>query len=297
MPSRRPGVPVIDRPGFDTLVRSLDRLLDGDGQLLTPQSHAGCPGHAAYLDDGWDYLHPDTGVPIDSHALDARDANDLDPDDPDADPTPPVYDGPEPVWGAHTYPVHVCTDPTGYGHQPRYAALDRDRTSAAGELTDEEREARRAERRDVIESNKAWSAATTVRTDWLRSFAARKTAPKGSAAFVAAAIARDAHLFDRIGGNTLAADLLGRKAENYGRSHELVELIDAAGESHGWQLTLIQTLAAYEDATSRDDWRHVRSTTRRYLTFLAAQGYTLAGVERRACGDPATAEDGGTQSG
>jgi len=39
-------------------------------------------------------------------------------------------------------------------------------------------EAARANRRDVITSNKAWHA---VRRDWLAQLAARKTAPKGTA--------------------------------------------------------------------------------------------------------------------
>ena len=42
------------------------------------------------------------------------------------------------------------------------------------------------------------------------------------------------------------------------------------------------TLAAYEDATSREDWRRPNPRTARYLTHLAALGHTLSEVEQRA---------------
>lgn len=291
---REAGVPVLDDPpGYDF---QLAGLTDADGADLTPEGHAGCPGHAAYLGFGFDHLDPATGLPLTDEQLAAWD-NAADPDE-DGDGDGQPYTGPEPVWGRTVRPIYVCTDPASHGHRSRWGGRAATATPAAGEPTDEQREARRAERRDVIESNKAWSAATTVRRDWLRGFAARKTAPKGSAAFVAAAIATDGQLLDRVGGNALAADLLGvTETVSYGRSYELPRLIEQAAEARAWQLTLIQTLAAYEDATSRDDWRHVSSTTRRYLTFLAAQGYPLADVERRACGDQAAAEDGAPPAG
>ena len=39
-------------------------------------------------------------------------------------------------------------------------------------------EEQKTERRVVIARNKAWKFAQVVRRDWLRTFAARKTAPK-----------------------------------------------------------------------------------------------------------------------
>ena len=58
----------------------------------------------------------------------------------------------------------------------------------AADMTDDEREAAKAQRRNVIESNKAWKAATTVRRDWLSAFAQRKTAPAGAEAYLARVI-------------------------------------------------------------------------------------------------------------
>ena len=45
------------------------------------------------------------------------------------------------------------------------------------------------------------------------------------------------------------------------------------------------TLAAYEDATSREDWRRANPRTARYLTHLTAFGYTLSEVEQLALRD------------
>jgi len=70
--------------------------------------------------------------------------------------------------------------------------------------------------------------------------------------------------------------LLARKA--------LAALIDRASEPRAQVLGLSVVLAGYEDATHTGSWRHVDPATRRYLTYLADCGYTLADVERRACG-------------
>ena len=45
------------------------------------------------------------------------------------------------------------------------------------------------------------------------------------------------------------------------------------------------TLAAYEDATSCEDWRRPHPSTARYLTHLTALGYTLPEVEQLALRD------------
>lgn len=58
-------------------------------------------------------------------------------------------------------------------------------------MSEQEREAARVERRDVIESNKEWDSATTVRRTWLRGYLTRKSAPKGTASFLAGSAAND----------------------------------------------------------------------------------------------------------
>ena len=115
----------------------------------------------------------------------------------------------------------------------------------------------------------------------------RKTAPKGTAAFVAAALALDGEVVTRRGGNDLAADFLGCDRGTYGRSPALAALIAQASEARAQVLALAVVLAGYEDATHTGSWRKVDPATARYLQFLTTCGYGLADVERRACGqDP-----------
>lgn len=77
----------------------------------------------------------------------------------------------------------------------------------------------------MIESNKAWEIATTVRRDWLRAYLSRKAAAKGTATYLATSLAQDAATLTGIAGNHLAADLLGLNDHNpYGRRNALTTL-------------------------------------------------------------------------
>ncbi len=202
---------------------------------------------------------------------------------------------------ADATPLHRLTDAEGTnltdtdhaqcrGHTRIARSYGYDSGSTKPKLADmneDDAEAARAQRRDVIESNKAWRAAEPVRREWLRGLLARKTPPKGSAALVAAALACDADTVTRIGGNHRAAELLGCEDTSYGRNSALAVLIDRASEPRARPLGLAVVLARYEDATHTCSWRHVDPATRGYLTYLAERGYTPADVERRACGqDP-----------
>jgi len=193
---------------------------------------------------------------------------------------------PAPAWGSHPAAVWVCTDPAAYGHDGRYESRETLRTKLA-EMTEAEAEAARAQRRDVIASNKAWGSAEPVRREYLRALLTRKTPPKGSAALVAGALARDADTVARVGGNHLAADLLGCDPTTWGRNGAVADLIAQASEARAQVLGLALVLAAYEDNLTPAAWRQVQPTTQRYLGLLSDTGYTLADIERRACGqDP-----------
>lgn len=281
---RAAGVTVIDRPPYsDTPVRELHRLTDPDGAELTETGHATCPGHAAYLTQMSGWVTPGTERPADDADL---------PGDLDDGPSDDADDekGTEPVWRTWTGVRYVCTDPAAHGHLDRWRGYNSgtDRTKAS-DMDEAEREAARAQRRDVIEYNKAWASAETVRRDWLRGLLTRKTAPKGSNSFLAAALAHDSEIVTGIGGNHLAADLLGcAERTEYGRSAALGALIEQASDARALVLTLAQVLAGYEERSDRSDWRNVRGHTTRYLQFLQTCGYALAPVEQRACGQQET---------
>jgi len=124
------GVTVTGFPGWDSpVITRLSRLRDSDGHRLTPEAHATCPGHGAYLTRAHDGQRPE----------------------------------------------YVCLDPKANGHA-KDDQYGNPRPATGGAMT----EAEKAERREVVANNKAWKSAETVRRDWLRTLATRKTAPTGA---------------------------------------------------------------------------------------------------------------------
>jgi ParB family chromosome partitioning protein len=227
-------VPVIHAPDYTDKTITAIRDLCHDGQPLTEETHATCPGRAAYL-------HPSWGEP-------------------------PVQ------------AVHVCTDPSGHGHAPRYGGS---LPARSGPLSDDEK----AERARVRENNAAWRSAETVRRDWLRGFLARKTAPKDAPVFLAHALAAGDHALRRAleRGHPLGRDMLGADNAATGwnaAARQLGDLLAKASPARAQMVGLGLALAAYEDATGVHSWRNPDPATRRYLAYLVANGYTPSDVER-----------------
>ncbi|MEV2240110.1 ParB N-terminal domain-containing protein [Micromonospora sp. NPDC049891] len=281
------GISVVDRPVWnDEKVKRLSELKHGEEQL-TEENHASCPGHAAFLDDEW--VHPDEGDTDEEEDPWGDDTS----TEADEDAQEPEPARPYRIW----VPEYVCTDFAAHGHALRWRGHDSGSgRKTVAEMTDAEREEARAQRRDVIQSNKAWDSAETVRRNWLRTFLARKIAPKTAAGFIAGSLARADHAVTSAltGGNRLANDLLGLpdQAPTLGRrAPAMVELVGKASDERAQMIALGLLLAAYEEATSRNLWRSVSDSTTRYLRYLEANGYELATVELRACGEaplPAT---------
>ncbi|MGH3465984.1 MAG: hypothetical protein ACRDP9_31320 [Kribbellaceae bacterium] len=244
------GITVVAEPEWDDpKVRDIRHLLHDDDKL-TPEGHAGCPGGAAYVRGGRDW---------------------------DCD-----------EWTAEV--VEVCTDYTAHGHT---APADEWRTTTStskrkpvGEMTDDEREQAREQRRFVIAHNKAWTSATEVRRLWLAEWLTRKTPPKGTAVFVAGMIAAHPDLLPDIDGNHLAAEWLGQPA-GYGRSQDLADLIGNSDDRRAQVLTLALVLAACEAHVAKDTWRRDGTTDWHgpYLRFVGEHGYGLAEVEEYAASD------------
>jgi ParB family transcriptional regulator, chromosome partitioning protein len=123
----------------------------------------------------------------------------------------------------------------------------------------------------VIAGNKAWDAAVTVRRAWLREFFQRKTAPAGSAAFIARAVLTGDHAVRRAFEQThpLAVDLFGVDGASakdgdegrtvypgYRRAADLTTLTEGASDKRLTLITLAVIMAAYENALDRHSWRH-----------------------------------------
>jgi ParB family chromosome partitioning protein len=277
----------------------LRKLTDPDGTTLTVNLHAGCPGHAARVGRAWGRIDPTTGKPVVVDPADPERDGD-DPDDELEDDGTGDEDGNDgTVWGEFPTAVWVCTDPDTHGHICRWSTADRGETRPKlADLDPAAAAAARADRRDVIDSNKAWRSAVTVRRNWLRTLLARKTPPKGTVAFVATALASDAETVTRVGGHQLAAELLGcAPFTGYGRNPAVAALITAASDTKAQVIALGLVLAGYEDATHTGSWRRVDPGTARYLGFLTTCGYVLSDVERRATGQDRLPENSADTNG
>ncbi|WP_125778262.1 ParB/RepB/Spo0J family partition protein [Antribacter gilvus] len=186
-------------------------------------------------------------------------------------------------WEKTFTPVYVCTDYKANKH----AVLGGRATGTP--LSDAER----AKRTEVIENNKAWRSAETVRRQWLAEFAKRKTAPKDAAVFLATALTtRDTSDLDKAGntGHALAAEWLGTTSQlGTGNRVALRDLITKATPARAQHIALVLVLAAIEARTSTHTWRHPGNEAR-YLTALETWGYTLSDVEQIARGTT-TADD------
>lgn len=186
-------------------------------------------------------------------------------------------------------PVFVCTDWQQYGHEPRYAESDR-RTTAGRSMSEEEK----VERRRVIECNRAWESAQTVRRGWLTELLSRRTAPKDAPQWIAATLAGGSHDLRRATeeGFPLAAELLGlpAAARLSGRPHPVAEAAQTATPARAGVLTLGLLLGGIEAGTGRHTWRTPTAAARAYFTALERWGYPLSDVERLVLAEPDTGQ-------
>jgi len=181
-------------------------------------------------------------------------------------------------------PVYGCRDWSKHGHHDPYAYSSGTSTKPkAADMSEEEREKAKADRKLVIDNNKAWAAAQPVRRDWIATTLAKaKTPPKGTASFIATALCKDSHVAATSGGNHLAAEWLGKKSTGYGNTD--LSPAKSTTENRALVLALVQVLGGYEDAIADNSWRSdgTNNGTGRYLRFLQSAGYALSEVEKYA---------------
>jgi ParB family chromosome partitioning protein len=219
---------------------------DPSGTPLKVEDHAGCSGHAVYVTVRRHWRNEPSEV--------------------------------------HT--EHYCTTPDT--HAPRYDTTTTGgggRDVATGELSEEQKTERRAERARVITNNKLWDSATTHRRSWVAEFLARKKPPADAAAFIAVTLASGSHDVRKAMefGHPTACALLGlpEPAPIYSSGpRPLVELAKTATGVRATQLSLAVLLGGYEDGTSRNSWRSPTAETIAYFTALRTWHYPLSDVER-----------------
>lgn len=172
---------------------------------------------------------------------------------------------------APTEAAYYCLEPVKHGHRSRYGS-----GRPKGKMTDDEK----AERRQVIENNKAWKAAEPVRRRYVQGLLTSKKVPPGTLRY---AVGEVLTAPDRVGegSDTLLAELLGVKAlTGYGR-HVGSEVVAKLPDSRLPLGLLAQVAADNEHAMGTHTWRQRDPRSARWLTFLASAGYGLSDIEQQ----------------
>lgn len=268
------GVPVIDEPSWqDPMVAFLRRLKDTEGNSITADAHASCPGHAAVLEVSVMNKNrvDDSDVTLHRSGQDPYWDDEVEEDD-------------NQVYALRAQ--YVCTDFATHGHVDWWNQSSTPSRKRADDMSEDEREAARLERRNVIESNKAWKAATQVRRDWIASFATRKSAPDGAEAYLARVIVGGwGH--ESAGHDTLTlAGFPGRSdAAIWTLAHEqrqaAAEATTTASPKRALQIGLAVAVAMWEERTHPNTWRSPSSHDLDTLACLKNWGYATSEIEDR----------------
>ena len=180
------------------------------------------------------------------------------------------------VFGPSDY---YCLNPevAGFALSERFQRVQAQGGQVTATPTIAQREAEKRERRKVLALNKAGDAAQGVRRAFVTSLLQRKTAPKGSALFVAKMLTVDPSLLAGYTAAVTAAELLGVASD------ELVASTAECTEQRAEIITLGLVLGALEIRAPKGAWRapsaHVVGP-KEYLNFLADCGYSLSTVEQ-----------------
>lgn len=183
--------------------------------------------------------------------------------------------------------VEVCTDFAAYGHVDRFATR-RGATAAADSEADQE--AARAERRKVLENNKAMVAANATRRAWVREYLTRRSAPPEALRFAVEALTANsgtmADWFEPMATSEslVVIDQLGLgKPSRRGQNRTTLTSGEVVPDGRLPLQLLAHIAGATESQILKDSWRSTgaaREALTRWLRFLAEQGYTLADVEQ-----------------
>lgn len=264
------GVPVLDPDKAPTSLWGikLADLQDAEGNPVPEESWPTIAGAFVVVTTEWEY--PDTD----------------DSDDTDYDEVADAVRAFAPVW--------IVPDPPAAGLHHKY-----DDKSAPGRDSEAEseagREAAKVERRRVIEHNKAWRSAVSVRREWLRGFLGRKSVPTGAEALICEAVVGcDHHLGKALDKrHPLLRSLLGEDEDGFYESAAACARM-ATGPKTPKALsvrTLAAVLAAWEESAGVHTWRNPTEWDARVMGALIGWGYEASEVERILIGEEPTTDD------
>ena len=293
-----------DRP-YVPWTMALENLRDGDGNEITPETHATCPGRAITITYERDW---EPGAEA-AH----RAARDLAEGDIEFGTDEEAREaGFTPRWQVDRY---LCTDPEQHGHtnvhgQPRETPTTEQRTAE-----DEAAEAARAteERRRVRRRNTEWRTANEVRTSHVKAVLASKAPPAGALKLIVEAVARgETQPLMSSHGHQTACELLCLTGDGSATGYRdmLLAELARASDKRAQMIALAMVLGAAEDGV-RDvhTWQSAEGAYwtaygipagARYLAWLAEHtSYGLSEIEAEvathatAAGEPAgETEDG-----
>lgn len=276
---RAEGLPVLSAEEIAAAQESgevlrIERLVTEDGESLPEEEWPNVPGARVQVVKEWVY-------PEDEYDEERE-------DDEPAEP----YQQYVPVW--------VVTDLDASGLRRRGGGSSSTASADEGGESEEEAEARREERRRVIANNKAWASAETVRREWLATFVARKTAPKGAEALICEAVVTGHHSLSKAMDHRhpMLFTLLGVDVPTgyYGAGYEECHKIatKASTPKAATMTTLAAIVAAWEATTGKHSWRNPTAWDARVLGALVEWGYQPSEVERILLGEepqPSTEDD------
>jgi ParB family chromosome partitioning protein len=298
-----------DRPHVPWTM-ALENLRDGDGNQVTPEAHATCPGRAVTITYQWDWEPGAEAAYRAAHDL--ADDDDLSEIEFSTDEEARQA-GFTPRWQVDRY---LCTDPEQHGHtnvygQPRETPTTQQRTAE-----DEEADKARAteERRRVRRRNTEWRTANEVRTSHVRAVLASKALPAGGLKLIVEAMARGETqpLMSSFGHQT-ACELLCLTGDGSATGYRdmLLAELARASDKRAQMIALAMVLGAAEHGV-RDvhTWQsaeggywsaHSIPAAARYLAWLAEHtGYGLSEIEAEVAAHATSRPDdptGETESG
>jgi ParB family transcriptional regulator, chromosome partitioning protein len=196
----------------------------------------------------------------------------------------------------HDEPAYYCLNPGQYGHADRYSARSATlslRPDGGGDIPvpgdprGDDREGG-TDRAIVIEGNKAWTAAGTVRQRWLAEYLARKAPARDDTPVIARFVTTRLLTMPEPLCRALGGIRHGQIFRAIGAPADAAE---AAPLPKLWLLALAPIAAAYEDqitgtGSERDTWRTdryspcPRTQAGQWLAFTAELGHQLTPIEQ-----------------
>ena len=234
----------------------LSQLLH-DGEELTAEAHAACPGRGAFF-PSWDLLRP-------------------------------AYYCTSPEEHGHTQRHSLLSQPPAAGAGTS-ADADPGGVPAPSASPAPAEEPPDPSRRLVIEGNKAWQAAAEVRKRWLADVLfARRSAPREAAQFVARQLLSMPEPLRT--GLAIASGRLSFSEITRQDASRWLEICDTTAAARLPLLMLAPIAVTYEYAMTQGEGRNTWRTDNRYspcprtqaghyLAFLASVGYQLTPIER-----------------